>query len=161
MLIISISILLPGSLSLLFNLYVYFSFLTILQPGPMTMGSILYSTFESFLLNQWPSRLGRWNTLSASLQKGMIECRVTQSAGAAENTDAYLQRGKIPHTSIPVGLGYEIHRLPLCRRIRLPQRVISDPVGLGYRIHRMYLCRGVRHSKRVFWYDSKQSDGDA
>ena len=32
------------------------------------------------------------------------------------------------------------------------------PVGWGCRIHRELLCRGVRPHKRMFYYDTKQSD---
>ena len=33
-------------------------------------------------------------------------------------------------------------------------------VSWGSRIHRLHLCRGVRLPKRVSWYDTKQSDDE-
>ena len=51
-------------------------------------------------------------------------------------------------TVCPVDWGCRIHRLLLCRGIRLPQRVSVDPVGRSFRIHRLLLCRGVRLSQR-------------
>ena len=36
---------------------------------------------------------------------------------------------------------------------------LSCPVGWGWRIHRLLLCRGVRLPQWVSWYDTKQSDG--
>ena len=49
----------------------------------------------------------------------------------------------------PVGWGCRIHRLHLCRGVRFPQWVSYDPVGWGCRIHRQDLCRGVKFPKRV------------
>ena len=43
----------------------------------------------------------------------------------------------------------------------LRSRVIVCPVGWGYRIHRLLLCRGVRPSPNECpGYDTKQSDGE-
>ena len=39
--------------------------------------------------------------------------------------------------------------------------ITPGPVGWGCRIHRLHLCRGVRLSQWVSWYDTKQSDGEA
>ena len=40
--------------------------------------------------------------------------------------------------------GYRIHRLHLCRRVKLPQWV-----SCGFRIYKLHLCRGVKFSHRV------------
>ena len=34
------------------------------------------------------------------------------------------------------------------------------PVGWGYRIHRLLLCKGVRLPQQVSWYDTKNFDGE-
>ena len=36
-----------------------------------------------------------------------------------------------------------------------------NAIGCGYRIHRLHLCRWMRLPERVSWYDTKQSDGEA
>ena len=41
----------------------------------------------------------------------------------------------------PVDWGCRIHRLYLCREVRLPQLVSYGSVDWGYRIHRLHLCR--------------------
>ena len=43
-----------------------------------------------------------------------------------------------------VSWGCRIHRLHLCRRVRLPQSVSCGLVGWGCRIHQLHLCRRVR-----------------
>ena len=51
------------------------------------------------------------------------------------------------------------------RRHRSHVKILSNfyfgPVAWVCRILRLHLCRGVRHPKRVSWYDTKQSDGEA
>ena len=46
-----------------------------------------------------------------------------------------------------------------------PQKILTvvlSPVGWGYRIHRLHLCRRVRLPQRVSWlYDTQQSDDEA
>ena len=49
----------------------------------------------------------------------------------------------------PVDWGCRIHRLHLCREVRLPQRVSCSPVGWGCKIHRLHLCREIRLPQRV------------
>ena len=34
------------------------------------------------------------------------------------------------------------------------------PVGWGYRINRLLICRGLRTLQGVSWYDTKLSDGE-
>ena len=77
------------------------------------------------------------------------------------------------------GVGCRIHRLPLCRKVTLPQRVSCSPVGRGSRIHQLYFCRRIRPPSECpvaqsagsaeykycislnecHGYDTKQSDG--
>ena len=49
----------------------------------------------------------------------------------------------------PIGWSCNIHRLHLCREVRLSQRMSCDPFGWGCRIHRLHLCREVRLSQRM------------
>ena len=49
----------------------------------------------------------------------------------------------------PVSWGCRIHRLHLCRRVRLHQQVSRGPVSWGCRIHWLHLCRGVRLHQQV------------
>ena len=46
-------------------------------------------------------------------------------------------------------LGCRIHRLHLCRWVKLPERVSCGPLGWECRIHRLHLCRSVRLPQRV------------
>ena len=77
------------------------------------------------------------------------------------------------------GVVYRIHRLHLCRRVTLPQRVSCRPVGWCSRIHQLYFCRRIRPPSECpvaqsagtaeyndcislnecHGYDTKQSDG--
>ena len=61
----------------------------------------------------------------------------------------------------PVGWDCWIHRLYLCRGVRLPQQVSSVRVGWGCRIHRLHHFRGVRLPNECSVYDTKHSDGEA
>ena len=94
-------------------------------------------TFNSVL----PNQLGLWNTLPAPLQRGKNHSHWVSwlwdytiwwwgfsNAGALGNTK---------------------------------YSFIVSPVGWGYRIHRLHLCRGVRpHPNQCPGYDTKQSVGE-
>ena len=61
-----------------------------------------------------------------------------------------------------IGWGCRIHRLYLCRVVRLPQRVSCGLFDWDCRIHQLYLCRWIRLHQRLSWiYDIKECNGGA
>ena len=117
---------------------------------------ITHSHFNKFLLyNHWAFTLNSLQTHSCrtNIFKALSHLFHFNSQACRlrlHNTPiGSLQRGKTPPTSGPVGWGYKIHRLDLCKGVKLPQRVAQSAGGC--RIHRLRFCWGVKRPQRVSW----------
>ena len=108
------------------------------------------------------------NILATDLERGKT------STNVCPVYDSKPSDGKTPVLICPVGLGYRIPRLHLCRWDRPPaiyilymtlnnlmvklQSWVAQSAG-GCRIHQLHLCRGVKPPPMCLVYDSKPSDG--
>ena len=69
--------------------------------------------------------------------------------------------GRFQELSLRTMLDFRVNR-EIYFGIKLPDQIKNNncPVGWGCRIHRLLLCRGVKLPQRMFWYDIKQPDGE-